>query len=507
MMLELRGVAKRFGPTVALAGVDLTLAAGEVHALIGENGAGKTTLLNILAGAVAADSGEMLVDGRPYAPATPLDARRRGIALIHQELSLCPHLSVAENILLGAEPTQWGGWIDEQAARQQARRVLEWFGHPDLRLDARVGDLRLAARQVVEICRALAADARILLMDEPTSTLPRADVDRLFGLIRQLASRGITVLYISHFLEEVREIAGRYTVLRDGRSVASGAMADTDNSRLVAQMVGRPVGELFPAHTAARASRDVVLAAEDVAAPPVLQHASFELRGGEILGIAGLMGSGRTELVRALFGLDRRASGRLRIGEHTLDLARLSPARGLELGIGYLSEDRRVEGLALALSIADNLTISRLAACTWGGKGGGGWLDLARQTRAATGLMTTLHIRAETSAQPVRTLSGGNQQKVALGRLLHQDARVLLLDEPTRGIDVGSRAQIYEIIARAAAEGRAVLFVSSYLPELFGLCHRLAVMSRGHLSPARPTSEWTATMVLETAIGGGETAA
>ncbi|HZI23406.1 MAG TPA: sugar ABC transporter ATP-binding protein [Gemmatimonadales bacterium] len=502
-MLEIRGVAKRFGPTVALAGVDLALAAGEVHALIGENGAGKTTLMNILAGAMAADSGEMRVDGQPYAPATPLAARRHGIALIHQELSLCPHLSVVENILLGAEPTRWGGsWIDVPAARQQARRVLATFGHPDLPLDARVGDLRLADRQVVEICRALAADARIVLMDEPTSTLPRGDVDRLFGLIRQLAARGIAVLYISHFLEEVRAIAGRYTVLRDGRSVASGSMADTDNGRLIAQMVGRPVGELFPARSAVRAGRNqVVFAAEDVAAPPVLQHASFELREGEILGIAGLMGSGRTELVRALFGLDRRAAGRLRVGGATFAVGGggARPAQRLELGIGYLSEDRRVEGLALPLSIADNLTASRLSACArrWG------WLDLERQARTATDLMTALHIRADTCARPVHTLSGGNQQKVVLGRLLHQDARVLLLDEPTRGIDVGSRAQIYELIARVAADGRAVLLVSSYLPELFGLCHRLAVMSRGRLSAARPIAEWTPTTVLAAAIGGG----
>ena len=506
MKLEMRGVAKRFGATVALAGVDLALAPGEVHALIGENGAGKTTLLNILAGAVAADSGDLLLDGRPYAPAIPLDARLHGIALIHQELSLCPHLTVVENILLGAEPTRWGGsWIDTPAARERARRVLDWFGHPDLQLDVRVGDLRLAARQVVEICRALAADARILLMDEPTSTLPRSDVHRLFDVMRELAARGITVLYISHFLEEVREIASRYTVLRDGRSVATGSMIDADNDQLIALMVGHETHPPSPSPLRGEGERhgedrvrDIVFAAENVTAPPILQQANLELCRGEILGIAGLIGSGRTELIRALFGLEHDASGRLRVGDVTLDAAALTPAGAVKLGIGYLSEDRRIEGLALPLSIADNLTASRLSACA----GSWGWLDLERQTRVATELMAALHIRAETSAQPVHKLSGGNQQKVVLGRLLHQDARVLLLDEPTRGIDVGSRAQVYEIIVRAAAEGRAVLLVSSYLPELFGLCHRLAVMSRGRLSPSRPTEQWTPATVLEAAIGG-----
>ena len=499
-LLEIGDVAKRFGATRALDGVDLTLGAGEVHALIGENGAGKSTLMNILAGAVRPDRGAMQIDGRPYAPAGPGDARRRGVALIHQELCLCPHLSAAENMLLGLEPSR-AGWVDRRAARRRAVALLEQFGRPTLHPEARVADLPLAAQQVVEICRALAADARILLMDEPTSSLQREDVDRLFGLIRQLAARGIAIIYISHFLEEVREIAGRYTILRDGRSVDRGTIAETSNDRLIAHMVGRAALTLAPTLRSGEGERhegDVILAVHDLAAPPVLKHVSFELRRGEVLGIAGLMGSGRSELVRALFGLEPRASGRVVLAGRQLAVSGARPSRRLAQGFGYLSEDRRKEGLALTLSVADNLTATRFSACS----PGWGWLDLGRQRAAAARWIDALHIRAAAPDQPVRALSGGNQQKVAVARLLHQDAAVLLLDEPTRGIDVGSRAQIYEAIARSAAEGKAVLLVSSYLPELFELCDRLAVMSRGRLSPARPIGQWTPETVLATAIGG-----
>jgi len=499
VVLEVRDVAKRFGATTALDGVDLTLHAGEVHALIGENGAGKSTLMNVLAGAVRPDRGVMRVDGGPYAPAGPGDARRRGVALIHQELCLCPHLSAAENMLLGLEPSR-GGWVQRGAMRRRARALLERFGRATLDPGARVADLPLAAQQVVEICRALAADARILLMDEPTSSLQREDVDRLFALIRQLAARGIAIVYISHFLEEVREIAGRYTILRDGRSVDGGNIADASNDRLITNMVGRATLTPWPPLRSGEGERpqgNVILAVHDVAVPPLLKQASFELRRGEVLGIAGLMGSGRSELLRALYGLDPRASGRIVLAGRTVAVSGASPARRLAQGFGYLSEDRGSEGLALQLSVADNLTATRFSACS----PGWGWLDLDRQRAAAREWIDTLHIRAA-PAQPVRALSGGNQQKVVIGRLLHQDAAVLLLDEPTRGIDVGSRAQIYEAIARCAAQGKAVLLVSSYLPELFALCDRLAVMSRGRLSPARPIEQWTPETILETAIGG-----
>ncbi|HKQ06479.1 MAG TPA: sugar ABC transporter ATP-binding protein [Blastocatellia bacterium] len=493
-LLELRDIAKRFGPTVALDGVSLSLDQGEVLALIGENGAGKSTLMNILSGALRKDAGEMMLDGQTYAPASPVEARARGIALIHQELSLCPHLSVAENILLGAERARFG-WFDWQGARRQALEVLESFHHPEIRPDRLAAELSPPARQVVEICRAMAARARIILMDEPTSSLQREDVERLFTLINRLKASGTAIIYISHFLEEVRLVADRFTVLRDGRSVAAGEMAGVTNDALIAQMVGRTIEQLFAERHHHKAG-EVILEARDLSAPPGLKSASFELRRGEIFGIAGLMGSGRSELVRALYGLDALGSGTLAIKQQPVALRSAATAR-LRRGLGYLSEDRKGEGLALALSVADNTTMTRMRACArrWG------WLDLSRQKQQVAGLIAQLKIKARAPQQPARTLSGGNQQKVAVARLLHQDAEVLLLDEPTRGIDIGSKAQIYENIARLADAGKAILMVSSYLPELFGLADRLAVMSRGRLSAARPIDEWTPESVMKIAIG------
>lgn len=492
--LRLTNVSKRFGPTVALDGVAFELAPGEVHALIGENGAGKSTLLNILAGAIHPDSGTMEAGGRPYAPTSPLDARRAAVALIHQELSLCPHLSVADNILMGIEPARWG-LVDRERARHEALRVLDSFHHPEIRPERRVGDLPIAAQQVVEICRAMAARARIVLMDEPTSSLPRADVERLFDLIRRLRASGVGVVYISHFLEEVREIADRFTVLRDGRNVGTGTLSSATNAELVALMVGRPLDHLFPPRTRP-APAEPVLDVDALEAPPSLKQASFTLRRGEVLGIAGLMGSGRTEMIRAIMGLQPARGGRVRLAGRALHVRGASPAARIAQGFGYLSEDRKGEGLALALPVVDNILATRFSACArWG------WLRLARARELARFWAGRLAIRVRDPLQPTRTLSGGNQQKVALARLLHQQANVLLLDEPTRGIDIGSKTQIYEAIDRLAADGKAILMVSSYLPELFGVCDRLAVMSRGRLSAARPVQEWTPESVMEAAIG------
>jgi ribose transport system ATP-binding protein len=506
LALELSGIAKRFGPTVALDGVDFAIRAGEVRALVGENGAGKSTLMSVVAGALRPDAGAMRTNGATFAPSSPHDARAAGIALIHQELSLFPHLSVAENIVMGSEPSR-GGLFDRDASRRAASDALALFGHAEIAPDRLVATLSMPARQIVEICRAIAARARILLMDEPTSSLQRDDVERLFEVIRRLRDSGVAVVYISHFLEEVREIASAFTVLRDGRSVASGELAATTDDEIIAHMVGRAVEELFPRRERGvdgeaprealhESLRETILEVRDLEAPG-LTSASFELRRGEILGIAGLMGSGRTEMVRAIFGLAPANGGTIEIEGRLATAGRARPERRLRAGLGYLSEDRKGEGLAVALSIADNVTMTRMQACAsrWG------WLDLARQRRQTSALVERLGIKAHTPAQPVRTLSGGNQQKVALARLLHQEADVFLLDEPTRGIDIGSKEQIYEAISACAAEGRAVLVVSSYLPELFGLCDRIAVMSRGRLTPARPVSEWTPETVLAAALG------
>jgi ribose transport system ATP-binding protein len=456
-LLELRGIEKRFGATVALDGVDLSIAPGEVHAVIGENGAGKSTLLNILSGLIHQDAGEMRLAGDRYSPEGPADARSRGIAHIHQELALCLHLSVAENMLMGSEPSR-RGWLQRGELFDRAAKLLEEFGRSEIDPRARTGDLSLPDQQVVEICRALARDARIILMDEPTSSLQRANVERLFRLIRQLRDRGIAVIYISHFLEEVREIADRYTVLRDGKSVGSGELRSVSDNQLIAMMVGRDV-ELAGQPRRLSSTSDVVLTFD-----------SLELHRGEIVGIAGLIGSGRSELLRAIF--ERTPSA------------------------GYLPEDRKREGLALQLSIADNVTMSRFSACSRAG-----WIDLAKQAEQTEAVMRTLRVKAAGPRSRVFRLSGGNQQKVVVGRLLYQDPDILLLDEPARGIDIGSKSDIFRKIAELAGSGKAILMVSSYLPELFTICDRIAVMTRGRLSPARPVAEWTPESVMQVAIG------
>jgi ribose transport system ATP-binding protein len=494
--LRVTGISKRFGATVALDDVELSARAGEVHAVLGENGAGKSTLMGVIAGATRPDRGEMALHGVTFAPTSPLDARVRGVTLIHQELSLCPHLTVEENVLLGVEAAHHG-WIDRRATRARALALLEELPHPDIRPDRKLAELSLAARQIVEICRALAANARVLLMDEPTSSLQQNDVERLFALIRRLTARSISVLYISHFLEEVRQIADRYTVLRDGRAVGSGVISDVTDQALIARMVGRDTTELFPTRTRA-ATSEIAMVVRGLAAPPRLREASFELRRGEIFGIAGLLGSGRTELVRALFGLETAVAGTIDRHGRALPAGQGTTRDRVRDGLGYVSEDRTGEGLALPLSIADNLCATRPITRVRG------VLDLPRQYERTRHWIEQLRIRARSPAQRVRSLSGGNQQKVALGRLLHQDADVLLLDEPTRGIDIGSKADVYATIARQADAGRAVLVVSSYLPELFGLCDRLAVMCRGYLSSARPIAEWTPETVLAAAIGGAD---
>jgi ribose transport system ATP-binding protein len=490
--LRLAAVVKRFGATLALGGASLEIAAGEVRALVGENGAGKSTLLSIIGGLVVPDAGVLELDGVRYRPGSPREARAAGIALIHQELSLFPHLSVSENVLVGEEPSR-RGLLDRREARRRTSQVLAEFGHAEIDPDAIVARLPIGARQVVEICRAIAAHARVVLMDEPTSSLPRGDVERLFALVRRLASRGCAVLYISHFLEETRAVASTFTVLRDGRTAGQGTLAETSNDELVALMVGRDVEPLPRRERTSRG--EPALELDGLARPPALRHASLQLRRGEVLGIFGLMGAGRTELVRALFGLDRPTVGRVVIGGRPARLAD-SPAARLAERVGYLSEDRTGEGLALALSVADNVTLTHLSSCSRLGV-----LLPKRQRAQALTRATELQVRMASPSQPVRTLSGGNQQKVALARLLHQDADVLLLDEPTRGVDVASRAQIYHAIVDLAAAGKAVLMTSSYLPELLAVCDTLAVMSRGRLGPAREVASWTPEAVLEAAIG------
>ena len=489
--LRLSGIRKTFGATLAVRGVSLTAAPGEVHALVGENGAGKSTLMNILSGALPADEGTMELDGAPYAPRDTLDARHRGVAMIHQELSLAPHLSAWENIMLGAEPHR-GGWLRRAEAKARAREALVRLGHEYLDLNRAAGKFSIAEQQIIEIARALRTEPRVLIMDEPTSSLAQADTERLFTVIRQLRERGVTIIYISHFLEEVERVADRFTVLKDGQSVGTGLMQGTSAAQLVRLMVGREVTELYPARDSRPGA--TVLEVKELRARRGLTQAGFSLAAGEILGVAGLIGAGRTELVRAVFGLDEATGGVVTLEGN--NFAGRRPRTSWQSGLGFLSENRKEEGLMLPLSVAENTVMTKLGRFSRLG-----WLNRRKLDAAGATWIERLGVKPSEPSQPVGQLSGGNQQKVALARLLEHPARIFLLDEPTRGIDVGSKAQIYELIAGLAREGRAVVLVSSYLPELFGMCDRIAVMRRGELVDCRPRGAWTEHTILSAAVG------
>ncbi|HHH29234.1 MAG TPA: sugar ABC transporter ATP-binding protein [Polyangiaceae bacterium] len=494
MLLEVEGVGKAFGRTRALKSVRLAARAGEVHAVLGENGAGKSTLMKVLAGVIAPDEGVISLDGVPYAPVDPNEARQAGVAIVHQEPQLCPDLTVAENVMLGVEP-QRGILLDRKHMRAVTEGALAQLLDRDrgaIASDVLVGRLPPGDQQMVAIARALAQGAsKVLILDEPTSSLTAKDAERLFAAVAALRERGRCILYISHFLEEVERICDRYTVLRDGETVGDGAVGEIPMSEVVRLMVGVDVEELFP--RSERTPGEVALSVKGLQGADKPTDASLELRRGEVLGIAGLVGSGRTELLRAIFGLDRVVDGTVRIGSYE---GPACPARRLAQGMGMLSEDRKGEGLAASMSVADNLTLSQLR-----GLGPLGFISPGRQRAVAQRWIDALRVRVREPEQPIADLSGGNQQKVALARLLHHDVDVLLLDEPTRGIDVRSRAEVYEVIDRLATEGKAVLVVSSYLPELFGICDRIAVMRRGRLGEARPVSELDQHAVLVEATG------
>ncbi|MBM3334932.1 sugar ABC transporter ATP-binding protein [Candidatus Sumerlaeota bacterium] len=484
MLLEMRGIRKAFGSTVALDGVDFAVRRGEVHGLIGENGAGKSTLMKALSGALSADTGEMFLDGQPYKPSHSAAARRLGVAMIYQELTLAPHLTVEDNIALGLEKSPFS-LLHRSRLRPRICEIFSVLRRPDIQPTRRVGDLSVGAQQMVEIARALFADAKIIVMDEPTSSLSHHDTEALFDGIGRLKQSGVAIVYISHFLEEIQRVADRFTVLRDGRTAGQGLVAETSLGQIVEMMVGRTLTEMFPRtpHTIG----DSVLELTDVWGTTLPRGVSLKLRRGEILGIAGLVGAGRTEMLRAVYALDPVRRGQIRIVTVSGPALRARrPSERLKQGVGMLSENRKEEGLAVRMSIADNLTLANLRDFARAG-----WISPRRQLETARRWIAQVDIRARDPSQPVQTLSGGNQQKIALARLLQQGVDVLLLDEPTRGIDVASKAQIYGLIGQLAAQGKAILFVSSYLPELLGICDTLAVMHRGRLSEIRPAGQWS----------------
>lgn len=489
----MQGVSKRFGATLALNEVSLEVHAGEVLALIGENGAGKSTLMKVLSGAHRPDSGRMDLAGQPYAPSNPHQGRLAGVAMIYQELNLALDLSIEDNLLLGQEQHRWG-FVNRRAQRTRVRRVLSQLGHPDLRPETPVRELSVGAQQLVEIARALMSDAKVIVFDEPTSSLTRDDAQRLFEVIRRLQQSGIGIIYISHFLEEIRHLCSRYTVLRDGEVAGRGDLEGVTESQIVGLMVGRNVEDLFPQvpHTPG----GDVLTIDRLTGQHFPKEFTLGLRRGEIFGIAGLIGAGRTELLRCLFALDPVQSGTIQV----LSQRPSSTTQGrIRAGMGLVSEDRKGEGLAQSCSINDNLTNSRLGPySTWG------FLNLHRRRAAAADWMRKLHIKARDPEQEVQTLSGGNQQKVAIARVMHQQAEIYLLDEPTRGIDVGTKAEIYRLMGELAAAGKTIVFVSSYVTELLAVCDRVGVMARGRLREVRAAGDWTEEAVLSCAIAGTE---
>ncbi len=488
-LLSMRGVQKRFGSTLALRSVDLELQQGQVLSLIGENGAGKSTLMKVLSGAHKPDAGEMTLAGDHYQPKSPLHARRSGVAMIYQELSIAPHLTVMENILLGVEPGS-GPLLSWSKMKEQAERALFEIGRPDISPSAKAGDLGIAEQQLIEIARAVALGSRVLVLDEPTSSLTRRDIANLFAMLKRLKSQGIGIIYISHFLEEVREISDRYTVLRDGASVGSGITADATDADIIRLMVGRDVNDLYPRTT--HTPGEVLLELDHLAGPNRPVNASLSLRRGEVLGIGGLIGAGRTEMLRAIFGLDPIKNGEIKVG---IFRGPAVPSRRWDQNVGMVSEDRKTEGLALGLSIADNITLSSMHDL-----GPFGLVLPSRQSKASMPWIEKLGVKCRSPRQPVGDLSGGNQQKVAIARLLHHNVDLLLCDEPTRGVDIGAKAQIYRLIDELALAGKAVLMVSSYLPELMGVCDRIAVMNRGVLGAAKTVDQWNEHSLMAEAI-------
>ncbi len=491
-LLQMEHISKNFGATLALDDVNFDLQQGEVHALIGENGAGKSTLVKILSGAVRPDSGSIHLTGKPFMASDPLASRRSGISMIYQELNLAPDLSVQENIMLGQE-MQKIGFVKNKAMEKIVRNVLDLIHHTEIPSHVPVRNLSVGAKQIVEICRALVGKAQILIMDEPTSSLTREDTRRLFEVIERLKNQGVGIIYISHFLEEVQQVADRFTVLRDGKKVHTGLMEEASVGDLIQMMVGQKFVEMFP--KVDHPIGEVVLQLEGLKGKRMAAGVDLSLRRGEILGVAGLIGAGRTETLRTVFGLDPIEKGSLVVRK--MKTFRGNPWIRIGQGMGMLSEDRQEEGLAPSLSLADNLTLSHFSPYKKLGL-----LRLKKRKKAVQDYMRQVNIKAEDPSQPIFSLSGGNQQKVAFGRLLHQEADIFLLDEPTRGIDVLSKSQIYEWMGRLAGAGKAIIFVSSYLPELFGVCDQIAVFHRGMLVDCRPVSQWDAHGILTMATLG-----
>ncbi|MBX9392751.1 sugar ABC transporter ATP-binding protein [Streptomyces sp. TRM72054] len=495
-LLSMSGITKSFPGVRALDGVDLDVQAGEVHCLLGQNGAGKSTLIKVLAGAHQPDTGTIHWRGEPVTLRSPIAAMRLGIATIYQELDLVEHLSVAENVHLGHEPTAAGFVVRRRTAKESTARLLKRLGHPEIDPGRLVGELSAAQQQIVSMARALSHDVRLIVMDEPSAALDPDEVDNLFRIVGDLTADGVAVVYISHRLEEIRRIGDRVTVLKDGRAVAGGLPAKSTPTRdVVALMTGRNVEYVFPERPAAPGQGEPLLQVRGLARDGEFEPFDLTVRPGEIVGLAGLVGSGRSEILETIYGARKPTAGQVVVAGRPLKPGSVRAA--VRAGLGLAPEERKAQALLMLESVTRNVSISSMSRFSKAG-----WIDRGAELGAARAATRELSLRPDNPSVPIRTLSGGNQQKAVLARWLLRGCRVLLLDEPTRGVDVGARAELYAVVRRLADEGLAVLLVSSEVPEVLGLADRVLVLREGRVVHTAPAQELDEHRVLDLVMEG-----
>jgi ribose transport system ATP-binding protein len=475
LLFSMEGIEKSFPGVHALNQARFDLRAGEIHALVGENGAGKSTLMKVFAGIYRKDAGRIIYKGREVDIPNPAAAQNLGISMIHQELNLMPHLTVAQNIFIGREPRRRIKFIlDDRLINEQARQLIEMM-HLKLDPRTRVADLTVAKQQMVEIAKALSFNSEVLIMDEPTAALTDAEIEELFRIIRQLRDKGVGIVYITHRLEELKRISERITVMRDGHTIATVPTQEATIDQIISMMVGRTIYETAP-ELPEKQNQDVVLEVRNLSRGRTIRDVSFKLKKGEILGFAGLMGAGRTEVARAIFGADPIDTGEIYLDGHKVHIR--SPRDAVRHGIGYLSEDRKRYGLTLGMDVESNIVLAAFDRFL----GLLGWINAARSRATAQRFVEMLSIKTPSLQQKVKFLSGGNQQKVVVGKWLTANTRILIFDEPTRGIDVGAKSEIYRLLNDLARQGKSIIMISSELPEILRMSHRVIVMCEGRVT-------------------------